>query len=72
MNNKFLKNCKILLKSFEETGNIEYLLYLESDLNEFLQETVEDYLEETNDYYIDENTSMSSCFFFQWKSDSTL
>jgi hypothetical protein len=72
MSNKFVKNCQILLKSFQETGNIEYLLYLESDLHEFLDETVEDYLEEKNDSYIDENTSFSSCFYFQWNSDSTL
>jgi hypothetical protein len=71
MNNKFVKNCNILLKCFEETGNIEYLLHLESTLCDFLDDTVEDYLEEKNDSYIDENTSLSSCLFFQWKSDAT-
>lgn len=71
MSNKFVKNCSILLKCYEETGNIEYLLYLESNLSEFLDETVGDYLEEINDSYIDENTSYS-CSCFKWTIDSTL
>lgn len=68
--NKFISIIEGNLSMFKETGDINYLLTLESVISEFLDYTVEDYLEETN--YINETTSFSIDYDFYFDSSDTL